>query len=69
MQSVETDVQQVSVSGPLLFDCYLLPLELIFVELNMNYHFMLMIWLSILSTTTMRLKKFFIQIRRSAKMV
>ena len=38
MQPVETGVPQGSVSAP-LFTCYLLPLELMFAKLNVNYCF------------------------------
>ena len=38
-QSVGTGVPHGSVLGPLLFTCNMLPLEFLFVELNVNYHF------------------------------
>ena len=69
MQSVETGVQQVSVSGPLLFDCYLLPLELIFLELNMNYHFYADDTAVHFVYNNNETQEILIQIRHSAKMV
>ena len=37
--NVKTAVPQVSVLGPLLFSCYMLPLENKLTELGINYHF------------------------------
>ena len=38
-QEIKTGVSQSSISDPLIFSCYLLPLELIFKQLQINYHF------------------------------